>query len=41
MEYNALQEILKLSYIEVEGAFNGRKVNMQSPRNWAVLSFDI
>jgi PAS domain S-box-containing protein len=41
MEYNTLQEIVEESCIEVGGAFSGRKVNLQRPRTWPLLSFDI
>jgi PAS domain S-box-containing protein len=41
MEYNTLQEIVEESCIEVEGAFSGRKVNLQIQKNWPLLSFDI
>jgi PAS domain S-box-containing protein len=41
MEDNTLQDIVKESCVEVEGAFSGRKVNVQIMGDWPVLSFDI
>ncbi len=40
MEDNTLQDIVKESCVEVEGAFSGRKVNVQIMGDWPVLSFD-
>ena len=37
---NSLEEIVKQSCIETEGAFNGRKFDLQSVVKWPILSFD-
>ncbi len=41
MQDNTLQEIVNESCTEFEGAFNGRKVDLQSSGDWPILSFDI
>jgi PAS domain S-box-containing protein len=41
MVSDSLEEIVKQSCVEAEGAFNGRKVEIELLENWPVLSFDI
>ena len=40
MVSNSLKDIVKESCTEIEGAFKGRKVNIQSLVDWRILSFD-
>jgi PAS domain S-box-containing protein len=41
MVSDSLEEIVKQSCVEAEGAFNGRKVDIQLLEIWPILSFDI
>jgi PAS domain S-box-containing protein len=40
MMKNSLKELVNKSCVEVEGAFRGRKVEIQSLENWPIISFD-
>ena len=40
MENNSLEDVLKQSCGEIEGAFTGRKVERQSLEHWPIISFD-
>ena len=40
MENNSLEDVVKQSCGEVEGAFAGRKIERQSLEHWPIISFD-